>query len=144
MTRLMGSRPRKTTTTRRREKREGRREKREERREKREERRDNRSPNRPPAIPKWGRKSSQKRSRGASGPRGAQTAGEGGMVKKGFGPPPKHPRASESLFPTNSENQRVLRRWSPARIPAFLEGPVTSSIEGKTRSKKASNFKSFF
>ena len=51
--------------------------------------------------------------------------------------PQKHPRASESLFPKSFENQRVLRRWSPARIPAFLQGPVTTSIEGKTRSKKS-------
>ena len=43
-----------------------------------------------------------------------------------------------------SHNQRVLRRWSPARIPAFLQGPVITSIEGKRVQKKTPNFKSFF
>ena len=48
----------------------------------------------------------------------------------------KHQRASEGLFRKSLENQRVPRKWSPARIPSFLLGPVTTSMGAKTRSNK--------
>ena len=114
-----------------REKREEGRERREERREKREEvpREAARGPQmRPQEVPK-------------EVPRGLWASWRpdsvrGRDVEERVRSPPKHPRASESLFPQKSENQRVLRRWSPARIPAFLQGPVTTSMGAKTRSKK--------
>ena len=53
-------------------------------------------------------------------------------------------KSSSDLFRQNSEKQRVLRRGSPARIPAFLQGAVATSSEGKTRPKKASKLRSFF
>ena len=49
----------------------------------------------------------------------------------------KHLRPSECLFRKSFENQRVLRRGSPARILAFLQGAVATSIEGKTRPKNS-------
>ena len=45
----------------------------------------------------------------------------------------KHLRASEGLFRKSLENQRVLRRGSPARFTAFLQGAVATSSAGKTR-----------
>ena len=41
------------------------------------------------------------------------------------------------------ENQRVPRRWSPARITAFLLCPVTTSMGGKRVQKQACNLRSF-
>ena len=60
------------------------------------------------------------------------------------GSSPKHPRASETPFPKSYENQRVLRRWSPARIPAFLQGAVATPSESKTRLKKSFEVDKFF
>ena len=109
---------------------------REERRRKNAERREKRE-----EIPKEAARDPQMRSQKASKeiPRGLWASWRpdsvrGRDVEERVRSPQKHPRASESLFPNNSEKQRVLRRWSPARIPAFLQGPVTTSIEGKTRS----------
>ena len=41
------------------------------------------------------------------------------------------------------ENQKVKRRWSPARFTAFLQGPVTPSMRGKTRPIKSVTQKVF-
>ena len=72
---------------------------REERRGKGDERKEKRAQKRSPEIPKRGRKRSQKRSQEASGPRGAQTACEGGMVKKGLGPPKNTNELPRVCFP---------------------------------------------
>ena len=113
------------------EKREERREKSEERREKRDEiqREAARGPQmRPQEVPK-------------EVPRGLLASWRPDRVRGRDGeervrPPKKHPRASESLFPKRFENQRVPRRWSSARITAFLQGPVTTSMGGKRVQKK--------
>ena len=130
----------------RREKREEGREKREERREKREERREKREEGREKReeVPREAARGPQMRPQEVPKevPRGLLASWRPDRVRGRDGeakgrPQKKHPRATESLFPKSFENQRVLRNWSPARIPAFLQGPVTTSIEGKTRSKKS-------
>ena len=42
------------------------------------------------------------------------------------------------------QNQRVRRRWPRARITAFLQCPVTTSLMGKTCSKKSFSLRKLF